>query len=322
MTRLVGVVVAMMAGLAAVLAWGAPAQAVDRVELRPGALERGADVRVPHLVGRTVVDGDVRVRVRGGERVTLLGRSGEAYVVGVTSKEGEGGVIKRVRPGAVRVLLRGVSPDEMVLSDDGRHLARTRSRTADRTRVTVYRAGDGAVVRQRAFGGSARVLDVDGDRMVIGSWGPRRTVRWNFARNAVATVVGRVGYAADISSDRLATYTRDPYNGGCSVVSRLARPGDTLWRSCRERVAAFSPRGTRMATIPLLSDGLGPNEVRLRGIGGRLVGHYTARWFDAILFESERALLLETNGARKAATVRCAASGCLRASALRPVRRY
>jgi hypothetical protein len=135
----------------------------------------------------------------------------------------------------------------------------------------------------------------------------------------VTRVVLRTGYAADISANRLATYTRDPYEGGCSVVSRLSAPRVALWRSCRERVDAFSPRGGRMATIDILSDGIGPREVLVRRAGGRLLGHYSARWFGAVAFESERALLLDANGARKSATVRCVASRCVRSSALRPV---
>lgn len=320
MKRIIRVSVALTAGLAAVMAGVAPAHTVEAVELRPAALERGADIRIPHLEGRTVVDGDVRVRVRGSGRVVLLGRSGKGYVVGVTRDDGSGGVIKRVRPGApARVLLRGVSPYVLQLSGDGQHLARVSGNTPKSTRITVYRASNGTVLRGRTFPGSASVLDLVEGRMVIGSWGPDRTLWWNFLSNATATIVGRIGSAADITGNRLATYTGDPYQGGCVVVSRLDAPRAATWRSCRERVAAFSPEGGRMATIHILSDGLGPNEVRVRKPSGKAIGRYTARWFGPLVFENERALLLDTNGAKWAATVRCVAATCLRASDLRPV---
>ncbi|MCW2853517.1 MAG: hypothetical protein JWM84_3181 [Nocardioides sp.] len=323
MKKTLSVLVAMAAGVAGVLSSGGAAQAVDRQVLRPADLPRGADVRVPHLEGRTVVDGDVRVRVRGGERVVLLGRSGTGYVVGVTGRDDGRGSIRVVRRGApARVVLRGVPVFETQLSGDGRHLARAAGSTAKKTRVTVNRTRDGALVRQRTFPGSARVLDVAGDRMVIGSWGPDRTLSWNFVADTTTTLVRRTGYAASIEADRLATFSRDPYEGGCSVVRRLASPHGRLARSCHDRVAAFSPGGARMATIDILSDGLGPTEVRVRRSGGRLVAHYAARWFGAISFESERALLLDTNGAKRAATVRCVVARCVRASALRPVPTY
>ncbi|MDO9495328.1 MAG: hypothetical protein Q7J48_06480 [Nocardioides sp.] len=319
MKQIMRVAVTLTAGLAAVLAGVAPAHTIEPLELRPAALERGADIRLPHLEGRTVVDGDVRVRVRG-ERVTLLGRSGKGYVVGVTRADGSGGVVKRVRPGApARVLLRRVSPYVLTLSGDGQHLARVSGNTPERTRITVYRASNGTVLRGRTFAGSASVLDVEEGRMVIGSWGPNRTLWWDFASNTTAKVVARTGSAADIAGNRLATYTGDPYEGGCVIVSRLDTPRVAGWRSCSERVAAFSPDGGRMATIHILSDGLGPDEVRVRTASGQVVGRYTAHWFGALVFENERALLLDTNGEKWAATVRCVAARCVRASALRPV---
>lgn len=321
MTSILRATVALTAALVAVLAgtllaWSA--EPTEPTELRPAALERGPDVRLPHLEGRTVVDGDVRVRVRGGDHVYLLGRSGRAYVVAVTRGDAETGTVKRVRPGAdARVILRRVPVHELQLSDDGRHLVRTVGRTAHSTRVTVHRAASGSVVRQRTFAGSVKVLDGEGDRLVLGSWSPARTFWWDFAEDSTATIVRRTGYAADISDDRLATYTADPYQGGCTVVSPFT-PGNPTWRSCTERVAAFSPDLGRMATVHILSDGIGPDEVRVRKANGVIVGHFTAKWFGRLVFEDQRRLLLETYGAKYAAVVRCQAATCVRASGLRP----
>ena len=142
--------------------------------------------------------------------------------------------------------------------------------------------------------------------MVLGSFGPDRTFWWNSHTDATRRITDRAGYNADIRADRLAVYTKDPYRGGCSVVSRLSAPHSSLWRSCRERVQVFAPSGGRLASIPILTDGLGPRDVFLRSTGGRLLAHYrTAGWFGAIDWESARALLLDTNGAEKSATVRC-----------------
>ena len=83
---------------------------------------------------------------------------------------------------------------------------------------------------------------------------------------------------------------------------------------------AFGPTGGRLVSIPLLTDGLGPRDVFLRSTGGRLVAHYrTAGWFGTLAWESATALLLDTNGTVKSATVRCVVADCERASRLRPV---
>ena len=58
------------------------------------------------------------------------------------------------------------------------------------------------------------------------------------------------------------------------VLSRLSDPRARLWKSCTERVAAFSPDGKRMATMHILSDGIGPGEVQEREIDGTLLGDY------------------------------------------------
>ena len=74
-----------------------------------------------------------------------------------------------------------------------------------------------------------------------------------------------------------------------------------------------------MATIDLLSDGIGPSYVAVRTSRPQARGVRGGQgWFGEITFETPTALLLETNGARKAATVRCTDADCERASGLSP----
>src|SRR5690606_9372686 len=135
----------------------------------------------------------------------------------------------------------------------------------------------------------------------------------------VRTLTRRWGYRADLSADRLASYTKDPYLGGCTRITRVTRPRRTLWRSCRERVDTFSPDGRRMATIHILADGLGPNEVWQRKVRGRLLARYTTSWFGLLRWEGPRILLLDVNGRSKAATVRCRIARCENATDPVPV---
>ena len=94
-------------------------------------------------------------------------------------------------------------------------------------------------------------------RAVLATNPPLRTFWWNLDTDRTQRISDRAGYRADIAHDLLATFTKDPYLGGCSVLSRLSDPGTTLWRSCDQAIAGFSPSGTRVTTVYLLSDGLG-----------------------------------------------------------------
>ncbi|MBB6626505.1 hypothetical protein H5V45_04125 [Nocardioides sp. KIGAM211] len=317
---LVGLAVA-----ATLVGLAAPAgAAVPETRVRPAQLDRGADQVGAHLEGKTVVDGDVRVPVRAGI-VTLLGTSGDEYVVATSNANGSGRfhTFRLSADGDRTPLLDGVPIFDQVLSRDGSQVARSVDRTGESTVVRVWSAVDGERVVSRRFPGSATVLDFDQQRMVLGSWGPNRTVSWDVAAGTTRRVVNKVGYAADLRADRLAVLTGDPYNGGCSLTSRLSTPARTLWKSCTEVVRAFAPSGGRTATVHILSDGLGPREVRLHATGGRLLARYTAGYyFGRIAFETPRDLLLETYSRNQGSTVRCALTDCERAERLTPTPDY
>ncbi|GAA2147884.1 hypothetical protein GCM10009844_25630 [Nocardioides koreensis] len=306
------------ATLALLVGSAAPAAAVPETVLRPAELKRGPDIAVPHVEGRTVVDGDVRIKVEAA-RVHLLGPSGNDYVVGTSNADGSARfrVLRLTPSGGRTVLLRGVPIWELLLSGDGTQIAFPKA-GRDSSRVRVFDATDGTTQADRTFRGSVSVLDLDEQRMVLGGWGPNRTFWWNTRSDATRRISGRTGYEASIRADRVASYTKDPYLGGCTVVTTL-RGTEPLWRSCSQRVATFAPRGTRMATIHILSDGLGPRDVLLRKPHGKVLAHYSAQWFGALDWESDRKLLLDTNGTEKSATVRCVVADCERASDLRPV---
>ena len=119
--------------------------------------------------------------------------------------------------------------------------------------------------------------------------------------------------------DRLATYSGNPYAGGCTVVTKLSKPGVELWRSCRQRVDAFSPGGKRMAAVALLSDGVGPNVVRVLASRGRTLVKYSIQgWFSQLRWENDAELLLDANGRKQFAVVRCDRADCERATGLSP----
>jgi hypothetical protein len=291
--------------------------AVPTQEIKPGALPRGADVAIPHLEGRTVVDGDVRIPVKGAV-VRLLGKSGTTYVVSTMNQHGTSSRILRFAADGTRTVIARGEVFESQLSSDGLSVFATKYRSKHST-LTAWTVATGQVAATKRFAGYPTVLDALGDRVLLGSWG-RGTFSWDLATGSVLRLTKRVGGAASLEEDLLASYTTDPYTGGCMVVSRISETGDQLWKSCTERVESFAPGGRRMVTVHILSDGIGPSAASVRTLGGRLLGRYSVQgWFGALSFESPKALLLEVNGKRQATTARCVREDCERAADLAPV---
>lgn len=311
---LVRTTLAAVAASFALVAPAAPAVAATTVDLsRPAQLERGDDVRIPHLEGRTVVDGDVRIDVdRHG--VELLGSSGDDYVVATWNQRGRARVERITADGASTVLLRGRYAWSPMLSDDGGTVV-TSDYARRRTTLSAYDATDGDLVAAHRFRGSATVLDADAGQVLVGAWGPDVTHRWDLTSDTRSRVSSSVGYAGDLSADRLAVYTGDPYEGGCTLVTTPSG-GGALWESCRQRVSTFSEDGELMATIHILSDGVGPGEVQLRETGGTVLTKYAANWFGSIEWEDVDTVLLDANGQRRGAVVRCDLDACERAGDL------
>jgi hypothetical protein len=277
-------------------------------------------VTVPHLDGKTVVDGSVRVRIKA-PTVRLLGKSGSAYVVATADAQGGHGRILRVAADGTTTRLTRANVYETILSGDGTRVVGTKVGRSLKTTVTAYDATTGAQLGRRTFPDYTSVLDAEGDRILLGT--DAKALLWRTGTNTVVKVSGDAGYIGDLSADVVGTFTKDPYEGGCSVVRRIST-GQRLWRSCTERVAAFNADATRIAAIAILSDGAGPGRVDARSITGTIVGTHLGRyrvksgWIGEIRFETATALLLDVNGARKAFTARCTGSTCERASDLRP----
>jgi hypothetical protein len=300
-------VTAVTAGTALTLPAYAAAPTVD---LQPQRLARGADVAVPHIDDGDFVDGARRVELPGTV-ARVVGRSGADWLVGTSNVDRDRNrrVVRVAADGTVTDVLRGLDTSTVILSADGSTLAWQRY-VAKGRRVITYAASaaDGTVLGSKGPDRSFELLDVDSDHVLLSD--STRVMRWRFGTDRTRTVVRKHSYTASIEHDLLAVFTKDPYLGGCTRLVRLSDPTQEVWRSCRQAVVAFSPDGTQVLTYHILTDGLGPGELHLRETDGTRLATYTTSWFTGWEWEAPGTLLLDVNGKRKAATVRCVLDVC------------
>lgn len=280
--------------------------------IRPATLERGADPAVPQLLGKTILDGDVRVEVAAQE-VQLLGRSGDEYVVLVYPRDASAR-LQRVAADGTRETIRTDVRGDVVLSRDGLQVLENVLRDGGaRTVVTVRSAETGEREVRRSFRGHVRVLDADEERAVLGGSSPSRTLWWHTRTDGTSRISGREGYFADIRADRVATMSGTGEDL-CSVLASLPPQAEVLWRSCRRAVVAAAPNGRRLVTTHVYSDGP-VGSLQVHGDHGRLLASYDiAGSFGLSTWETGRAMLVQAYGTKKAAIVRCELGDCERAS--------
>lgn len=292
-----------------------PAQAAGpSVDLQPEKLTRGADVAVPHVEdgpwGDVFVDGTQRVELPG-RIARVIGESAGGWLVGTQNADYKRNrrVVRVGADGSVTDVLRNIDPSTVVLSADGTTLAwQQLVRKGRKVIFHVARASDGEELGEKGPVAYADLLDVDAKKVVLGN--DRRTFAWGFVRDRTRTLARGMSGDADLANDLMTSWTKDPYLGGCMIVSRLSSPGKALWRSCRDRVAAFSPDGTQLLTFHKLTDGVGPGEIRLRTLAGRKLATWTTGWFGSWGWESPGVVLLDANGSTRSATVRCTPARC------------
>ena len=304
---------------AAVLALsGTTAASAAPIDLQPEDLKRGADVSGPHIEDRTFVDGDVRVPLPG-ELASIIDTVGGTSWVGTYPADGSSRtkIFRIDADGERTLLLRRVAPHDAVISTNGRRLIAVKPSRKGATLIS-YSARTGKMQRTMRLRGDATPLGARGKTLYYNSW-ESGVHTWNVRTGALSRVTRRAANYLDLDNGLLATYTKDPYNGGCVVLAPLSDLSDRIWRSCRERIEAISPDGQRMATIDLLADGIGPSAVWERTTSGTLLGEYTTEWFGLVDFEDDEHLLLDVNGTKRAATVRCSEGICENASDPRPV---
>ncbi len=289
--------------------------AVPVTDLDPATLARGADVAIPYVDGTTFVDGDRRVSL-GGDYAWLLGSSHGGHLVAVNANNTK---VKRIdASGTVSTLVKTSNAASVHLSANGRKIVVTGVTGGKDQPRTVYSAATGDEQRRRTFSGYPETLGMKGSKVLLSTWG-RGTYWWASRSGSIIPVSKRPAGYADLRNDLFASYTAEPYKGGCTVLSRISKPGKRLWRSCDERVESISPDGRLIATVGIESDGLGSNQVRVRTVTGTEVARYrTGIVFGPITWEDDDTILLDTNAEEEAAIVRCEVAVCENATDPKP----
>ena len=298
----------------------APADAAETIAIKPASLPRGPDIAGPHLDGTTIVDGTVSVKLKR-PNVLLYGKWRDNYIAATgNSQWANVKLVKIAANGTVKVLREFIDPFNAVLDADADQIAYSYGDNTQKPTLAAYDLGLDDEVSVRAFAALPTLLAFDNGLMVASlSGATTKTITWNTVTDDVTKVNAKRGNYASIAHDLLGYFSKDPQLGGCQVLAHLSDPGDVLFTNCDERIDAVSPDGKRVATIPLLSDGIGSADIVLRKVNGTELAHYTIdNFFGRVWWETNTKLLMEANGRTKAATVRCRVADCNRATDLHP----
>ena len=263
------------AALAALLTVGlagavlSPATAAAPEVLDLGSLGRGAPPAVPYLEGgdaHVLVDGALRIPVPENV-IGLLGEIDHDYLLWAfaSGRDGKEKILRISPDGTREVVLKARALYDAQVSPNGSAVATSAIGTTRQTTLKVYDIRTGALTKKRTVPGYGTVLDFDGSRVAVGVNNPNKTVTWALATDTITKVSDGIGYNVDLATNRFARFTKDPYQGGCTVVSTFSDPQTgcgprvgSVWRP-GPPTAAGSRRSTRSPTVSVLD---GPGSAR------------------------------------------------------------
>lgn len=286
----------------------------------PAALDRGENPKLARLVGDTIRDGDLTIRVAKAHQHLELWSTARGYVVvdNVPEQRRDFRITAVDRDGGRTVIARPTFVSGTAVSPQGTRLAWS-DRVGDlgtRTVVHVVDPRSGARV-QRTFV-NADVIAVSGSRVLLSrSHGgdPTTTAWWNYENDSVRQISSRRALRADLKQDRVVLTGKDP--GSCVWVAPLSDPDDTIGRSCRVAPHAWSPNGRRVLATRTYFDFAGTDRWLVRNARtGKPTGAVHGRLDWDVAWEDDgHFLTLAQSDEGEAAVIRCTPAGeCERAS--------
>ena len=309
-----------LTALAGSLALALPARAAaPDVELQPERLARGADIAVPHIEDGDFVDGERRVELPG----TVARGSSVQVADGVAGAARTNNLVdRRAATGARRTRGSETVPYVDVLRDldtstagrwsaDGSTLAwqHYSQRRAQDDHVTPTTSPTATVTRRKSLWPWLR----QPARRVpaAAGWSSAPDQRGSAPVEATSTgqqrtVIRKQAGTASIEHDLLSIYTKDPYDGGCArswygSASRVGRCG-VLPRPDR----GVLTRRHATADLPHPHRRTRPRrDPPARGRTAHEAGDVDDQLVQRVAVRVAGTVLLEVNGKRKSATVRC-----------------
>ncbi|MBF4160501.1 hypothetical protein [Nocardioides acrostichi] len=289
--------------------------AITKIDL--SNLDRGDDSAAPYLKGRRVIDDGHATRI-GGQHPWLLGTATNGdYVVATWGQDGSS--VRLVTPGGGNEKFLSLDNDYAVLGSDGSTLVRQKYRYHRGVSIlTAFDVTTGDKLGRTRVPGYAQPLDAAAGTVLFSKYEKERTVSWDVSSGARSTLTRTIGYQADLTHDRMAAFTKDPYDGGKTRVTSISDPATALWVSTDEAVTGFSPDASHMTTDYILADGPGPSNLRVRTVSGEQTGRYQLGdgYFRSVFWEDASTVMFDARTQKASGIVRCAHKQCELASDL------
>ncbi len=298
-----------------------PAQA-EPDRLAPASLERGADPRIPYLVGNTIRDGARSIPVAKASLHLDLWSTARGYVVTdlLRNKDNSMRVTAVSKSGERKVIARPYWLSSSAVSPRGTRiaLADAKGELGEPVVVKVVDPHTGTVEARRTFE-RAEVVAVTDSRVLLTRPGYRKTLRtwwWNYRHDTLRTISDQYAKRADIRHDRV-VFAPSSNPTRCNRVAPLSRPGRTLWRSCGITPHAWSPNGERALSTHIYFDVPGTDRwVTVNGRTGEREARINGRLdWDVAWEDNGHYLTMAQGDDGNAAVIRCTPAGsCERAS--------
>lgn len=289
-----------------------------KVKLDLTKLRRGADPKVPFVDFRTVVSGNLRINLPGGDGpVRDVAKAGDGLLIvtqvtdtlmGMQLYDGAG---KRV------TVIRDVRHVESSLdaSTSAYATGKTGANGEELKGYVVWLRDNQTgktVSLPRPDDYNLQVLGVDARTVYFEARAAEATSKWNLYRwdsaSKAATLVKTVPMPTAVSVDgtRAASLLSLGDGGSCSAVVAV-ETGTRQWKTCAYQIDGFGQDGRTVLAGPAYRDGYGDGLVAVLDDNGRLIREWDGLFLQSAMEDTEHVLMLaEQDG--KSALVRCAAT--------------
>jgi hypothetical protein len=277
----------------------------------PAALSRGADPKIPYLLGHRIRDGERSIRIAKAPNHLDLWETAGGYVVvdNFPRAERTFRITAISASGKRSVLARPQFVAGSAVSPRGHRFAWS-DQTGDlavRSVIRVVNPRTGTLIAKRVFRNASVELVTDKRVLLTRTYRGDNTTTtwWNYRTDRVRQLSDKVALRADYRQGVVVLANRIPSR--CTQVARLAYPSKLLWRSCGITPHAWSPNGRHALATNIYFDMPGTDRwVITNGRTGKRLARVTGRLDWDIAWEDNRHFLAQAQSdSGKSAVIRC-----------------